>query len=343
MSVGPAIAIGLVLLLANAFFVAVEFALIATQRSQIEDRANSGDRRAKRALSAITDLNTQIAGAQLGITISTLALGLIAEPSIAKWLEHTVLSDISDGARHTIGLIIALTIVTFLHILVGEMVPKNIALADAPKTSIWLAPTHGAFVRIARPLVNVLNGTAIWVLRLMGVEALDERAQAKTPEELNMLLNEAYEDEVLDDYELTLLSNTLELGEQSVQSALVPWAEVATASADAPIREIESIMAGSGHSRLALTNDSGAPIGWVHAKDLLAVDTTLWDEPLPQHRKRRLLELSPETAVEDALEQMQAARQHFALASSGGEAVGIITLEDVLEVLVSGLVGTANS
>jgi len=339
MSIGVALTLAVLLLIANGFFVAVEFGLIATQRAQLEEKAAEGNKRANTALAAITDLNTQIAGAQLGITMASLALGLLAEPSVAKLLEKTVLSGISDGARHTIGLIIALSLVTFLHILIGEMVPKNIALADAPRTAMWLAPLHGAFVRLARPLVWLLNAMANGVVRLLGVEALDERAQAKTPEELAMLLQEARDERILEGYDFQLLSNTLELGGATIEHAVVPMARVDTAPADAPVADIERSMARSGHSRLALSSASGELIGWVHAKDLLAVDHEVWDEPLPAHRKRRLIPIDHKMPVEDALELLRANRQHFALATSDGKPVGIITLEDVLEVLVSGLDG----
>lgn len=339
MSTGVALIIALALLLANGFFVAIEFGLIATQRAQLEDKANEGNRRARIALAAITDLNTQIAGAQLGITMCSIALGLVAEPSVATLLEHTVLSGLSEGARHTVGLIIALSFVTFLHILIGEMVPKNIALADAPRTAMWLAPLHAAFVGIARPLVWMLNGLANAVLRLLGVQALDERASAKTPEELAMLLEEAHDGQVLDGYDFTLLSNTLELGGASIEDAVVPMDRVATAPASASVAEIERSMAQSGHSRLALVGGSGDAIGWVHAKDLLAVDHQVWNDPLPMHRRRRLLPVDHQMAVEDALEFLQTNRQHFALATDHGRPIGIITLEDVLEVLVSGLAG----
>ncbi|MEM7092246.1 MAG: hemolysin family protein [Actinomycetota bacterium] len=337
MSTTVALLLALLLLLANGFFVAVEFALIGTQRSQLEDKAKQGNRRARTAMAAITDLNTQIAGAQLGITMASIALGLIAEPSVAHLLEDTVLSGLAEGPRHTLGLIIALSFVTFLHILIGEMVPKNIALADAPATAMWLSPLHTLFVRIAGPFVWLLNSMANGVLRLMGITAVDERAQAKTPEELAMLLEEAHGDAVLDDDDFGLLSGTLELGGASIREAIVPWADVDRAPAAAPIAEVEARMAASGHSRLVLVGDDDEPMGWCHAKDLLAVDHNHWDEPLPQHRRRRFILVDQDMAAEDALERMQAERAHFVLATAGDEPVGLLTIEDVLEVIVSGL------
>ena len=334
---GVALILAVLLLIANAFFVAVEFALIATQKSQLEEAASDGNRRAKSALSAVTNLNIQIAGAQLGITMASIALGLIAEPSVAKLLENSVLSGLAEGPRHTIGLIIALSLVTFLHILVGEMVPKNIALADAPRTSMWLAPLHLMFVKIAGPLIWLLNAMANAVLKLFGVTAVDERAQAKTPEELAMLLEEAHDDDVLDRHEFGLLSGTLELGGAATIDAMVPWNRVDTAPATASVAEIEASMARSGHSRLVLIGEQGEPTGWVHAKDLLAVDDQIWDQPLPQHRE--LLEVSTDTPVEDVLEQMQLNRAHFILATEDRAPKGLLTIEDVLQTLVVGVAG----
>ncbi len=342
MSTTVAILLAILLLIANGFFVAVEFGLIATQRAQLEEKAKEGNRRAKTALAAVTDLNTQIAGAQLGITMASIALGLIAEPSVAHVLEDTVLSGLAEGPRHTIGLIIALSLVTFLHILIGEMVPKNIALADAPATAMWLSPIHTLFVRIAKPAVWALNGMANFVLRLMGITAVDERASAKTPEELAMLLEEAHVGDVLDDHDFGLLSGTLQLGGASIREAVVPWEQVDRAPVDASIAEIEARMAESGHSRLVLVGEDDEPMGWCHAKDLLAVDADNWNEPLSQHRRRRLILVDHESAAEDALEQMQKERAHFVLATANNERVGILTIEDVLEVLVSGL-GSTNA
>jgi len=172
---------------------------------------------------------------------------------------------------------------------------------------------------------------------LMGITALDERAQAKTPEELAMLLEEAHDGQVIDGYDFRLLSNTLQLGGALIEDAVVPLDRVATAPASASVADIEQSMAESGHSRLALSGENNELIGWVHAKDLLAVDHQIWTEPLPGHRKRRLLPVDHKMPVEDALEFLQVNRQHFALATRHGKAIGIITLEDVLEVLVSGL------
>lgn len=339
MSIGWSLIVAIVLLLANAIFVAVEFALIATQRSQLEPLAADGNRRAKAALASITDLNNQIAGAQLGITMATLALGFIAEPSLAKLLENTVLSGISESARHTIGLVIALTIVTFLHILLAEMVPKNIALADAPRTSMWLAPLHRQFVRLAGPLVWLLNGMSNVVLNVMGVVAVDERAEAKTPEELAALLAEARHGDVIDESDFALLSNTLELGGASIREGIVEWDRVDRAPATASVAELEQRLAESGHSRLVLVDDQDRPTGWTHAKDLLGVDHRVWSDPLPVGGVRPLLEMDPDTAAEDALERMQTARAHVVLATQPDGPVGIITLTDVLEVLMSGQAG----
>lgn len=335
MSPGVALLVAVLLLIANAFFVAVEFGLIATSRSQLEEKAETS-RAARRALDAITNLNNQIAGAQLGITMASIALGLVAEPSIAAILNKTLLKGFSHDTQHTISLIIALSFVTFLHIFLGEMVPKNIALADAPRTAMMLAPIHGVFVKLAMPLVWLLNGISIVILRLFGVEPADERGEAKDAAELAMLLEEAHDGEVLDGYDFALLSNTLELGAKSVSEAMVPWADVWTVSDDASACEVSQELVKSGHSRLVVIDDDG-PMRWVHAKDLLSVDQNSWDARLATERKRDLIRINTSTGVEDALEKMQSERQHLALAVTDNKVMGIITLEDVLEILVTGL------
>ncbi len=337
MSPGIAVFVAVLLLIANAFFVAVEFGLIATQRAHLEEHLAAGNKRARTALNAVTNLNTQIAGAQLGITMASIALGLVAEPSVAKILESTVLSGLSKDAQHTVGLIIALSLVTFLHILVGEMVPKNLALADAARTSMALAPLHGLFVRVTGPLISLLNWLSNQVLRLFGVSAVDERADAKTPEELSVLIATAHEDDVLDGYDYALLSSTLELGAATIRDGVVPWAQVDTTPDSIAISDIERAMAASGHSRLITLGSDGEPSGWLHAKDLLGSDPASWNQPLPAGYPRDLVSLDIDTPAEDALALMQTQKMHVALATENGTRVGLITLEDVLKVLSSGL------
>lgn len=337
MSTSVALVLALLLLLANGFFVAVEFAYIATQRSQLEDEAEAGNKSARRALAAITDLNIQIAGAQLGITIASLLLGKIAEPSVAKILENTIFSGIAESSRHSIALVVALAFVTFLHILIGEMVPKNMALADPPRASMWIAPIHRVFVFLTRPLIAVLNVLSIFTLRLFGVHAKDELAEAKTPEELGALLAEAHEDNVIGGYDFALLSNTLALGGAGIAAAMVPWEQVAAAEDQATVEQVQKAMADSGHSRLILLRSPDDPSCWVHAKDLLHIDEDRWNSPVPANARRNLAKIPHSLSAEDALEYMRAKRQHILEVVDGETSLGILTLEDVLKVLVKGL------
>lgn len=337
MNIGLALVIAAILLIANGFFVAVEFAYIATQKSQLEDELEAGNRKARHALAAITDLNIQIAGAQLGITIASLLLGQIAEPSVAKLLENTVLSSLDETTRHTVGLIIALSFVTFLHILIGEMVPKNMALADPPRASMWIAPIHRVFVFLTRPLIAVLNVMSIYTLKAFGVEAKDELAEAKTPEELAALLAEAHEDNVIDGYDFALLSNTLALGGSGISAAMVPWDSVVSAKVDDNVAKVQDVMASSGHSRLLLLDENGQAKAWVHAKDLLPIDESRWCDPIPESARRGLLKIGHSESAENALEFMKTRRQHIIEVVDGDKSLGILTLEDVLQVLVRGL------
>lgn len=325
------------LLIANGFFVAIEFALVATQKSAFEEKAKEGNRRALSAIAAVTDLNRQVAGAQLGITMASLGLGYLAEPAVAKVLEDTVLSGIGEAARHTIGAAIALTIATFFHILIGEMVPKNVALANAPGVTMWLAPLHRMFVTIFSPLIWLLNGLSELILRPFGVDAVDEQSEAKTPAELASLIEESRGGGVLDDFEHSMLAGALNIGEQTAESVMVPWPEVASISRSAKVAEIEEAVLDTGHSRFPLLSEDGAGrvVGWCHSKDLLGLSAEAWDRPLPAQLVRPLMLFGADQPLEKLLVRMQRSRRHFAvIVGADGGRVGICTMEDILELVV---------
>jgi len=334
------LAIALVLIVINGAFVALEFALIATQKSQLEPHIADGDKRAKRALESITDLNTQVAGAQLGITVASIALGYLAEPSIATIMEQ-LLPFLSESVRHTVALIIAYIIAIFLHMVIGEMVPKNLALADPAGISMKLATVSRAFVRFMNPLIWLLNAMAGFTVKLLGVKVVDERGEARTPAELASLLEESRGEGVLDDFEHSLLSGTLDLREATVASEMVPWTDVVKVPAGSTIAEIEQTVVTSGHSRLPVLSDDGTVGGWVHAKDLLKVAIDQWDRPYPAENMRPPMWVTSDMNLEQVLLRMQRGRRHFALVREGTantSLAGIITLEDVLESVVGEIV-----
>lgn len=332
--------IAFLLIIANGFFVAIEFCLVATPQAALEAEAEKGNRKARVALESFRDISGQVAGAQLGITMASLALGLIAEPSV----EHLVLDALpflGENLRHTVSTILALVIVVFLHMLIGEMVPKNLALANPTRLTLWLMPIHRVFVSIMRPFIWLLNSIATIVLGWLGAERADERAEARTPAELQMLLDESRGEGVLDEFEHSLLAGALDLGETSVESVMVPWENVATIRAGVTVAAVEREVVRTGHSRLPVLIQR-RPVrltGLIHAKDLLDLPPESWDAPISDDLIRPMMWVRADQPLEQVLVRMQRARRHFAAVLDASDAtIGIVTLEDILESVVGDIV-----
>ena len=327
-----------VLLIANGFFVAVEFALIATRRTKLEEMADAGSARARLALGAMRHLNLQLAGAQLGITMASLMLGYVAEPAVSSLIESGIeqVVSIPEGLLHTIGFIVALTIVSFLHMVVGEMVPKNIAIAAPERTLLSLALLNRAYVTVFGPLLRVLNGLANAGVRLMGIEPQDELATAASADELAAMLGASRDEGLIEEMAHQLLTGALDLGDRRVTTVTVPTSEVVWLPRSATPEEAEALVVSSGHTRLLVAGEGTDDVlGFVHAKDLLTISESARDRPIPLSRVRRMLVLGEDTSLDDALLAMQQARIHVGVVSDGeGRTVGIATLEDVIEALV---------
>ncbi|MGH9137937.1 MAG: hemolysin family protein [Acidimicrobiales bacterium] len=325
------------LLFANAFFVAVEFGLIASRRAALEPLAEQGDRRARRGLSAIGELNLQLAGAQLGITMSSLALGAAAEPALAHLFDegiHAVV-DVPDGIRHAVAFAVALTFVVLAHMVVGEMVPKNIAIAAPERTILALATLNRLYVGLFRPVIRLLNGLANAGMRLLGVAPVDELHTIHTADELARLLAASREDGVLEETAHNLLSGALDLGGTRLVMITVPRAEVVAVPVDASVEEAERLAVEHGVSRLLVMSDGDDVAGFVHVKDLLTVPAGARRRPLPLARVRRVLVLDGRVGLDRVLLTMRRSRTHVAaVLDEQRRFVGIATLEDVLEEVV---------
>ena len=223
------------LLLANAFYVAVEFALVASRRSALEPMADAGDRRARRALVAVGDVNLQLAGSQLGITMASLGLGAVAEPTLAHLIESVVerFGEVPEGVLHGIGFVVALTIVVFLHLVVGEMVPKSIAIAHPERVLTTLSGLNRAYMVVFGPVIRLLNQLSNAGMRLLRVEPGDERVTLHTAEELARLLTESREGGILEERAHDLLSGALEMGGRTLGSITVSPDRVVSVRQDA--------------------------------------------------------------------------------------------------------------
>ena len=224
----------LLLLIANAFFVAVEFALLASRVTRLEPMAEDDDRRAAIALASIKDLQSQLAGAQLGITMASLGLGFVAEPAIATLIESAIESfvEIPSNVLHAISFTLALSLVVVVHMVIGEMVPKNIAIATPERSARILAPIHRVYVKLFAPIVWFLTAVSNGITRLLGMEPADELNTALTVNEFHRVIEGAVEEGKLEDLEHDLLDRALDFRARTAGSIMVPHSRMVTAPVD---------------------------------------------------------------------------------------------------------------
>jgi CBS domain containing-hemolysin-like protein len=328
--------LAVVLLAANAFFVAVEFALVASRRTRIEQLAADGSARARAALASVRDLPFMLSASQLGVTLASLGLGATAEPTVARLIEPPLhWLHAPDGAVHPIALVVGLAIVAFFHSVFGELVPKNLAIADPDTAALWLAIPMRGFTVLFRPVIRLLNALASTGLRLLGARVSREE-QLATGDELAGMLAASRDEGLLDEVEHRLMTGALGFPARTVLSVMVPRMDVVAVRAGTPIYAVALVAARNGHSRLPVYGrDLDEVLGYVHAKDLLALPVDNRHRPLPRSIVRRMLTVPTDRTLMDMLLTMRRTRLHFAVVLDGaGRVAGIATLEDVLESLV---------
>jgi CBS domain containing-hemolysin-like protein len=336
------ILLAVALLGANAFFVGAEFALISARRDRLEALADQGRRRARTVMRAGEHLSLMLAGAQLGITICSILLGRVGEPAVAHLLEvplHWL--HIPDAFLHPISFTIAMSIVVVLHILVGEMVPKNIALAGPEKAAMLLVPLHVAFCRLVNPLIWLYNVMANLTLRLMRVEPRDELESTVSVRELAGMIAESRSEGLIDEDEHRRLTRALRTRGRTVAEVMIPLAKVRsvpTNSGGPTVGAIEQAVAQTGYSRFPVRAATGAYTGYLHVKDALA--TVLDDGAgprtvIPADDVRPLPTIAADMTLDRALATMRLSGSHLAAVSNAaGRTIGIVALEDLVEEFV---------
>lgn len=326
------------LLIANGFFVAAEFALTAARRSQIEQLASEGNKRARVALRSIRELSVMLAGAQLGITMASLLLGFVAEPAVAELIERALESvlEIPSGLLHTISFVVALSIVVFLHMVVGEMAPKNIAIAQPEKSALWLSGPFRLYVNVFRPFIRGLNLIANAGVRVLGVEPVDEMDAVHTSEDLHAMITESAHKGALAGFQHRLLTGAIGFSELDAASVMVPRTEMVAVPITASPEEIEHAVLATGHSRFPVfAGDIDHVIGFFHAKDLLEIDDSRRKDRISRKFIRQMLVVPESRKLHPLLLDMRRQRRHFGLViDEHGGTSGILTIEDVLEELV---------
>jgi CBS domain containing-hemolysin-like protein len=327
-----------VLLVANAFFVGAEFAVISARRSQVEPLADRGSRAAKTALYAMEHATLMLATCQLGITICSLLILNVSEPAIHHLLAEPLgLTGLSETAVDVVAFIVALLVVSYLHVVFGEMVPKNLAFSLPDRAVLMLAPPLVAVSKAFYPIIVALNWTANHVLRLFRVEPKDEAASTFTLDEVATIVNQSRREGVLDDSAGTVTA-VVEFTEKKAADIAVPMAELVTLPETTTPGEIERAVAQHGYSRYVIVDDEGHPTGYVHLKDVLrAADGSSADmaRPIPSKRIHHMVSVLETTDLEDALALMRRSGRHLAqVRDDAGDVRAVLFLEDVIEELV---------
>nr|WP_152817739.1 hemolysin family protein [Pseudactinotalea sp. HY160] len=337
--------VGLALLAGNAFFVGAEFAIMSVRRAQLEPLAEQGTRGAATALWAVQNVSLMLACAQLGITICSTGLGAVAEPALAGLVEAPLLAaGLPAEASHVVGFTLALLIVVYLHVVLGEMVPKNLAVAGPERAALLFAPPLVWIGRAVSPVIGALNWLANHMLTWVGVQPKDEVSATFTAEEVASIVERSQAEGVLDD-DLGLISGAIEFSAATAGEVMVPLAEVDALPASLTPAEFEAAVTRTGFSRFPIERQ-GELVGYLHLKDVLYA-TTERDrhDPVPPWRIRGLTVAGRGDEVEDVLGRMQRTGAHLALVtgdagelaaggSLGRAPIGIVFLEDILEELV---------
>ena len=335
MSSGAALVLALVLLAVNAFFGAGEFCVTSSRKAQIDPLVEQGRRGAAAAQWALEHVSLMLAVSQLGITLASTGLGAVAEPALAHLFTAPLEAvGMPAGAAHAFAFVAALILVVFLHILAGEMVPKNLTVSAPIPVVLVLAPILVRIAKLVRPVVTVLNEFANIFVRLAGRTPQDEVAATFTVEEVAAIVERSQEQGTLDD-DLGLLSGTLEFSEENVSDAMVALDTLVTLPLGCTPADLEQAVAKTGFSRFLVVDERGELAGYLHLKDVLyAADGTGREEAIPRWRVRTLPIVEADAEVEDALAAMQKSGVHLAKVRAHGAIVGVIFLEDILEELV---------
>lgn len=325
-----------ILLAINGFFVGAEFAVISARRSQIEPRAEAGSRWARTALWAMEHATLMLATCQLGITVCSLLILNVSEPAIHDLLAVPLhLTGLPDGVVYGLAFGITLALVTFLHVVLGEMVPKNLSFSVPDRAVLVLATPLVMISWVLRPVIVALNAIANGVLRIFRVTPKNEANSVFTLDEVQTIVEQSTREGVLTD-STGALTAAFEFTEKRAKDVAVGVDALVTLPEDATPADVERAVAQHGYSRYILVDDEGEPTGYLHLKDVIDLeDDDEFDEPVPPKRIRQLISVFRDTELEDALATMRRTGTHVArLFDKDGATQGVLFLEDIIEELV---------
>lgn len=320
------VAVTVALIALSAFFVAAEFAVLAVRRHRLEERAAAGSRAARAAVRSVDELTVLLAGCQLGITACALGLGAITKPAVNYALTPAFESWGAPGwLADATGFALALVVVTFLHLVIGEMAPKSWAIAHPETAAVALAVPMRGFMWATRPVLRFLNETANWCLRRVGVEPRDTVASGQTPSDLRQLVEHSANVGALDAAFSSQVSDALDLEHLRLRDLVDADRAVVSVAPDATMVEVRDAARASGHLRILLREPDGHLAGMVHVRDTLNRS----DDERADALRRDVLVLADDTLVHEALTEMRASRTHLVVVT-GPPVAAVLTLDDLV-------------
>ena len=323
------------LLFSNGFFVASEFAMVKVRKTRIEQLVNEGNFNAKLAMEALKDLDKFIAAVQLGVTISSIGLGWVGEGTLARIIEpmFVFLSGIGKTvATHTVSASIAFALITFFHVVIGELIPKSIALEYTEKTALIVARPMHFLTILFNPFIWLLNGFGNLVLKIMNIPHSHKGSLVHSTEELDMLVNASYDGGELNETEKDMLHNVFKFSDLTAKQVMIPRTDMVCIPIDTPLEELNKLASESQYTRYPVYEEDIDHItGFVHVKDLFSL--SIKDEICPVAKIQRNILLVPETMTMDklVLEFKKCKGQIAVVVDEFGGTSGLLTLEDVIE------------
>lgn len=323
----------------NAFFVAAEFALISARKDRLEAMADGGSAGARRVLDASHDLSRMLAASQLGITIASLLLGRLGEPAVAHLIDGPLAAvGVPEAFAYPVAFAVSLMIVVVAHMMLGEMVPKNISIAGPERAAILLVPPFLVWTRVTRPFIDLFNAMANGTLRLVGVTPRDELETAFTTGELAEMLGDSRREGLLDDSESSRIERTLSSAEATVSDVVVALEDLVCLDAgpggSTTVSALTEAVERTGYSRFPIRGAQGRLTGYLHVKDVLDLADSE-SATIPPQRVRSLPSVPASARLDEALATLRAARAHLARAVDGDDTtVGMVTMEDLTEAFV---------
>ncbi len=326
------------LVAANAFFVLSEFSIVKVRRTRLEEIAGQGNKTAKVALDIVNNLDSYLSANQLGITLSSLALGWLGEPAIARLITPLLSNAITTNPLiiHTISIVIAFTIITLLHVVLGELVPKSIAIQKTETAVLMIAWPLTIFHKLAYPLIFIFDKVAAISLRLIGMEPGKDHESSHTEAELRMIVNASFVDGMITDTEGRLLDNVFTFSDKTAREVMVPRTDMVCLYLDDTYDESLQTVLSASYTRFPLCRtDKDSIIGMVHLRDLL--ENALYNKPATslENTMREILFVPETTNISSIMQTMRSKRIHIAIVvDEYGGTAGLITLEDIIEEIV---------